>query len=539
MLNLTKKQYFFLLCTIGIIVFFAWNKMVIYTDEIAEIFWQSRAYADNWLKTPLNPVCRSNILEIPILFYPAAFVYSTFSLISSYSIFRNITLLIFIIPILVYFYINVDKKEKLGFNISLVLIIFSGTHIIGSGIFRPELFCIITIILGLISQKIKNKTISYILPIFIFIFYTMALYMHPKAIFLLPFLATILYFYMKNMPRIFFWTSMVLFLGASGQFFFLIAKQFFSCPESIEIQNLINKNYVSLGSSNIHIVIKSYLHQIFSWLNYEGIASAFLFKDHSISPDIVPPMNTHLGNTPMAFIFNSTYELLVNLFIFIWVINIFKNGKIIFIHTIKNKFDYLTKIKFELIYISLSIGLFLTMLTNHVQSFYDSAYWLTCILIIGSLDNPVKKYNFLIKYFLILSSLAFISSYIIIYKNITPQYKSGWQYPNFQAGGNLITTRKTKLAFHDLARECGINDTVGNLSLEESAYLYFQKNKNSTLMTYSFYIPKNYREEWYKSNISFAIGKCIIVNDLFEKDSAYYKNNRMLKKDNLCCIRIN
>jgi hypothetical protein len=501
-LIINKYIFLFLFLAAISIIFFGWNKMIVYPDEIAFRIWNTRGVADFWTRANIFSQCASeNFIKIPLIFYPSAYLLSLISLMKSHVEIRNISMLFLLFSAFFYFSTNGRKTKNNLLNLSLFFLLFSGTHMVSIGMLRPEMFFIVTIFLMLLMYLEGKLSIFY--TIVILLLFQISLYVHPKGFFLLPFTLVTLWVTSQN-KKIFLSSIFVIFVF-TYIWFTDLSGQFLICKEYTNIQSL-NQSF-NINPIEIFYQPRKFIADIFnqfSYSDYTRIVSLFTFKENGSINYIIP----NIEKVRFSWIFNLIYTFLFYYLIFNWI------KKLFFIIKDKNFSHH------SLIFLSLSFTLCASCLINKVQSFYDVGYWNALLVIISSINLKSKKLkyeDYITKYLFVLSLFGFAISYLLFYTHIRPLYLSGWKYPDFAYGGVLITEEKNRaFKYKQLAEQIKLDSHETHLALDEDSYIYFSDHPFSISVPYSFSVPKEKRLIWYKENISYAIGKCEQLGNLFD-----------------------
>jgi hypothetical protein len=527
-----------ILSLIGIVVFVGWSKMVVYPDEIAATIWTSRSTFDGWFRSSVYSACTStSYVKIPLSLYPVAATYSLINYINTYSQFRNLFLILFVLIFLSYFFIRLtDSKKDAPILWAVLFTLLSGTTISSIAIFRPELVCTITILVTLAiylrKDNVKSTLSLLFLSLVIVHFFLMSIYIHPKGFFLFPFVFLILLFLLKEKPSLLILT--ILFAGIQSILYFkTFHSQYINCPEIPALEKAMNSFNINplMFFSNTKFFLKEVLAQI------EGRSFTRFFTDFSFSTEIyyLPKIeNIKYSNIP-----NIIFSFLVSLFFIKLIIRVLSEIKYLTRLLSGNEKNKRSKnLEINFIFLSLLIPLLSSLFINKVQAFYDVGYSLFLIgilLTIPNRTNPRQTSIMNEKQILLLSVICFIFSYYIILEYIRPAYRAGWGYPGFAYGGVSLKSEEGRYKeYLNVAKLCGVKNDTRNLALDEESYLYFKTTNYAKSIPYIWAVEKVNRLDWYKKNTSFAIGRCSQLQEQLGSDA---EKLEIYKINNSCCIR--
>ena len=240
---------------VGLAAIYLWRLMPIYPDEIGFRILTARALFDGFDHISLTQLCESTAsLPIPWVFYPAALAFSLYSLVENMVHYRAIALAFITVSFIVLAYslrilaatqrarggaIAVDPDTRILLFCSLLLLCTIGVMPAAYAIVRPENIIILTICLVVLSLAIDPSDrgpLRFLVSGAILLLYTMALYVHPKSLYLVPAIALALVRLFLGQSRIAIVGSLAVLAWTLFSGYRMHTLQFLTCPEVESIE---------------------------------------------------------------------------------------------------------------------------------------------------------------------------------------------------------------------------------------------------------------------------------------------------------------
>jgi hypothetical protein len=500
---INELKYLALGVFIFVVVFMSWNQQPIYTDEAKDFRSVAFIFQNQWARYANFTVCNNYpSYDINILFYPAAYIFSIFGSVESYVQLRYSILSLFLVATIFYFIKivkNNQNKQNRLIGIALLFAMFSGVLVSTVGIFRPEVFILLTLISAIMSVvQVKNSLISIASFTICILFYSMSLLMHPKSMLMLPILLMAAFvIYIKNRK------SGVIFLlitvGISYFGYKMNAAQFIDCPNSPEFNLVLQSwslNPIQLFASPL-IFFKDLL-AVIAYTDYNDIFWKMYYRQH-YDFGMLPSLNS----APFAGLSNFLYTIVLSS-AFILVFLKFKNAWFIIGKrgaTSEERLEGLFFLILVLVIISFSI-------INRVGAWYDKGFWVASFLILAGYPKFIAKAKNinLIKIICLFSILCFTMSSIINIKYMRPILKT-----DYGTKGILLATSAIKDSnYREVMLKCGISGVEDGLVIDDEPIFLTSKSKNLTSFNYVIQ-PLGYEKglAWIIANKTPAIiGRC-------------------------------
>lgn len=466
----------------------------IYPDEITERTILSRIWFDFPLLAVDVRLCKSSMHHMPWIWYlPGSINWLFFSHIESYKTLRLIGMMngLFFIALLTIqlCYSNlryiISQHQKTLFILVVFCFVIS---VLGIGVVpfalitnRPEQIIVEFLVLLLFlfhlpSDAINTRCKKITVVIIYFIFVSIILHTHAKALYLSPVLIIIAYRLLSHFNRkIYVVVGLVL-------LFSLLLYNYIAWSNTFDCSNLtpINELFKSFNINPAKLIQdpSSFLAEIKKSLSNYGKEIRQISFQNQTDVGYLPPINI----TPNIHLFNQflkvNYILIFCFLSFSLVISYVKDllsGKVI-----SQNFLLLTLL------LCTCIG----QLLCNTKNWYDASYfWSTLIIVfVFFFSRQIKNILFqkttyiVVAYFLIVGAW----SIYILTTAYTSFFKQGWKGPS--VGLYDYDYLREKRDLHKISAACSINlDTAENLIVDDATYLHFQKTKYPLAITYLFF----------------------------------------------------
>jgi hypothetical protein len=527
LLTLNGYKYWFIALIFFVIVFLAWSRQPIYTDEATYFRMVAYIYQNDWYRPAIYQVCNEFAkFEVSMVFWPAAYTFSLIADIGSYNGLRYFSLSLFLIVTISYFFKLARTAASPELIFSLMLAMFSGVLLSTISIFRPESFIIITIILLLNISLFGRSPGSVVIFLLLASFtYSMTLLMHAKSLLLFPaFVAALLcvYFKYKNIFLIF----MPIFLLISYGGYQMNAAQLVSCPMVPEFDKVLQSwsvNPILLFSHPIRFLRE--ISDVLMQTDFNDIFWKMYYRQH-YDYGMLPSLH----KAPFAGLSNFLHTTVLAS-IFVYVMQQAFNAFRVVLSTgikIKEKTD-------AILLISLVCTVLFFAFINRVGAWYDKGFWVASFIIIATYGAyKGAKYNAIAKPLLFISITCFVISIGIDLFYMRPILKH-----EYGTQGMILASHNGRVNdYLEVMKNCSVDGGDNNIVTDDEPVFLTSASKN----VYSFhYITQPLGLEdglsWILNKNSPAIvGRC----DQLEgpvMGSGLKNNFELFKVNRACCFK--
>jgi hypothetical protein len=409
----------------------------IYPDEVAYKILLERFWLNDGLKQSVTPFCSQGFLyNIPISLTPAAIFWTApYYLGHGWASYRLLPLLA--ILVIVIFLLSVGLRRRSISSILTVTLICAGPSIYGLITFRPEVFILAFSCIALYGYRRidQNKSLAprVIWSTLLVLGYSFIAYMHPKAIYISPFVIgeflISVYLWRNQTGCVILWLiCIVLTVTIAIQSTQMHKAQLLHCSEYPSIEKRMNGQAI-----NIYEAAKSMrgLHQAFSSLTSPNLIKNGIdqlgFKS--------PPDVRYLPEQPESVFVQSSDLIAKVVFILVFVLALAK----IFQSPIRPQELVSNK------YLSLAV-LCICLTTPYILSL--TRYWYDAAAFRGALT--IIAVSFLIPYsnqkirhcLAMLSVSASVSSLAVVIISISPALLRGYEGPGIALATNRVNVDK-------------------------------------------------------------------------------------------------
>lgn len=536
-----KIQPIHILCLILIASFILTLKTLyhfpIYPDEIAVRFWLSRTVFDMPMRMNLYPACQSFLQPLnAIWLLPGLIEWLIHGNIDSLSTLRLVGLFFYFFMMLLLIVHLIKKIDRQKQNRLLTIFLCTGFVIAFFSIGVQPFFLVTNrqeqlilpglIILLLLSNSIANhpndtKVTTFFQIIIYFLFISIMLYAHPKALFLAPVFLLIGY---QLSTR--FKTKFAL-IVISGMLLLELAGNYHSwinaltCSQApmldqylksfnVDISNLVTKPTLFLGE------ITNSLKNFPQFINEMTFQPKF---DIDYLPGIKTSAKMTLFN---ALITSSIIFLLLFLIIGLCVS---------YLKDIRNKKYVSTHL---ILLVALFSG-FITGLFDLMKVWYGAGYFLTFINIltlfyIAEHINSFLKYKVFHLFFAIIALCATMSL-ITLHHKIGKPFAEGYQGPSISVKNFAYKAYIQKM--NRVANACAIYPKIdSHIVLDDYTYSYYKQAKYPALITY---IPYHTDPDTFLKLMNKHLIKSIAVRCSTIQLIPYLKKKNIVQIEDLCC----
>lgn len=175
---------------------YAWSPQPIFTDEITYRAFASRFFFDAGIRQPLYPFCESApCLAVPWPFYPAALVLSLLNFITDMRLYRLLGVGFFMATLLLTahamrrFFTKENTARLLPLSLLLGAALFVGLTPMSLVMLRVEYMVLLVMAGCLWGMQRRGPRPLYVPLVVLMLLYSIAVYMHPRALFFAPALA--------------------------------------------------------------------------------------------------------------------------------------------------------------------------------------------------------------------------------------------------------------------------------------------------------------------------------------------------------------
>jgi hypothetical protein len=508
-----------------ILLFLAWSRQPIYTDEATYFRLVAYIYQNDWYRPAIYQVCNQfPKYEVAMVFWPAAYIFSLVADLGSYNGLRYFSLSFFLIITIFYFIKLARSAISPELILGLMLAMYSGVLPSTVSIFRPELFIIATFIFLMMASLFNVSKVAIYINLFLAtLTYSMTLLLHAKSLLLLPvFVAVLIYVYIKDKKICYIFSPVVLVISYFG--FLMNSAQLISCPLAPEFDKVLQT--WSVNPTLLLVEPFRFIKEILGVLSstdFNDIFWKMYYRQH-YDYGMLPSMHT----APFAGFCNFLQTVVLSS-VFVFVI---RQG----IDSIRILFSASEgRSGAALFLVSLSTILFFAFI-NRVGAWYDKGFWIALFLVIAPcVAFNSNKFASSSKLFLSLSALCFLISIGIDIIYMRPILKN-----EYGTQGIILSSHIQRIKdYKDVMMDCEIVSDEGGLVTDDEPVFLTGKSRD----VHSFhYITQPLGLErglsWIISNNKRAIvGRCdqlehSIINSSLSNQFAVYKVNRA------CCFRV-
>ena len=492
--------FFFFIISIYVVF---WSVLPIYVDENAYVIFLSRAFLDGWKRIGLYSPCAStDLLPIPFFFYPAAFIFSGYTLIKDTQWYRYIgEAIYFASVILVYITAQKATKNNLADRYSryiplLVLTVFVGVLSASSVMVRPEGLLLLCITFACRNIFRTDNTHRYPRAIFMMLIYAMAVYAHPKALFLFPAIFAAIAFVLPNPTMRKTFLAVLVLTIIQGTI--LQSKQCLQCPEVPTFEAILQKKSINPLQAFLHPVgFLQELADLNTHREWSKFTKSMLYRNGGND-------GTYNGNIPASHlnqpIIKITNRLIILCELMAWLLGLalfYKNSCVLVDHLRRKTAPPTTTLVLTLFYASI----FCMALLDRDQYFYAIGFWLNALIILNTLSlaslpksvfcidsNLKRKCAFT---FVTLNIIVFFLSLYISYSDIFSLIKEP----------PLAVTQQN---VEDALKLCHLSATSPRLVYDELTYPYLQRSAQpiSLVWSNSAFPTQQETMDWFRAHSS-------------------------------------
>ncbi len=472
--NRNKNQLilmiFIIIITMSLMI---WIKSPIYPDELAFRISKLRYINDGYKIYDLNGVCNLGVVELPIIFKPAAWILSAIANKLNPFLMRIMPLLsMMMLVISLIFYTSKQQNKKARFYIAFAFIGVAGSSVV---IVRYEFIILLQIAVCLLSisfykNNIPKIKISYLLMIAILCITTLSCYVHPQGILFVPLSVFALNELANTKEKNKIYLKIILMLLITVIVFGSLKFNKIGCIDSKEMNESFNGMVLNLKDDvNVEFITTKIKKYVSSFTYNKEYLTNYL-------PGVLDVKNKEI----LEFI---NYLIEISLII-ILLLNIY-HVAYAFLKIILNKTkNKILVIKKEmLVFCLIGPALFL-MIYDKNQYFYRSIFIniVFCVSLVVIMSNKESCKNTKSEYALILYGiglliLSAISNYKLFYNMLVD-----WNAIYSVSIKNALVDRTDNIK--SIIDMCGVDLKKGRVVLDEYTYDYFKSLPNPHIIYY-------------------------------------------------------
>ncbi|NDE89973.1 MAG: hypothetical protein EB059_02380 [Alphaproteobacteria bacterium] len=559
-----KSPLFFVFLALiisAVVVFIAnmhiWSLLPIYSDEISYRFFSTRALLDDWKRIALFPTCVStNYLPIPLIFYPASFVLSAYALFEDMQLYRYFGIAVFIGTCI---FAGLTLSRLVG-NKKLVLIVASALTLMALFVgvlpsllvmLRPEHLIYLSVIFSCWVIMRKSATPPYLALFFMLLFYSMAIYQHPKEVYFAPGIAFIIIVAARR------WLALqgaalalLVAITVCGISFGLA--QFLHCPESPTLEGSISYQNISPleAVKSPETFIKD-VYTLTTTRSWAGIFKKMTFQDMydgGGSTGYLPGIDKQAPavKTANAWVYLSVYLILIFSVVF-FILNI----RAVCAELRKREQSLAQTLlstehaAFPLLLILFYIAVFTHLFLNRNQVFYDVGCWfilftfLNCFTLVYLSSRNQGGISPRILHFCImpLMGIHLVSALLSVNINYSYTYKAFVdKTPVLGVMVKDYDRAAMQAKVQDALLQCHLTDEAPALVHDDYTYPYIQKSHNPLSVSWVFADKQNENAalEFLGSvDASGIVMRCGSLRSAF-----HFPENKIGMSGDVCCVRL-
>jgi hypothetical protein len=281
-----------ILATIVIVVLAirVWQLFPTYSDEIAYRFFLSRAFFDGFERISLMPFCGlTSSLKIPIVYYPAAIAFASYSLIADVAYNRVVAVFFLIMGFAVFAFAlqnistapsatrrSADSSTSggahLAFCAALLMCcigVLPATYVILRGESASYILAPL-LILCFSNFRPRRTAVALAIAAGILLLFTMSVYAHPKFLYFVPAVGISLVVLLWQRSRIGLGIVLFYFLWATIEGLRIDYLQFATCSQTPEFESLLGSFNIDPASILVRPI--GFLQSVFENANIERLA---------------------------------------------------------------------------------------------------------------------------------------------------------------------------------------------------------------------------------------------------------------------------
>lgn len=516
----------------------------IYPDEIQARFWLSRLPYDFPEKISGAPRCLSTFFQpIPITMYvPGLINWATHGRIENVYGLRGVGVAIafmWLTGITLYLYAKTKnnlvyvkcklKNRYHGLHVAGIVIALFSVGVFpfflitnrGEQLILPSVVILLTISIASEHLEFKDQKRRKLgLVVLYFVAVSLALYGHPKGLFLTPFYLTVGWQLFRKFNSLFPFVLAMALISLHIQQDIVAYKYAFQCNEFPQFEGMLKS--FSFDPASLFYDPRNFFDQAYhSWIRFPKYLHQLGFKEQT---DIAYLPNLHLATSAKVV----NFFIKLNFAAIFFTLLIFLPFQYYRKDLVANRFTSVNLALLVLFACALISAIF-----NLPKNWYDAGYLYALLMIItvffvgenfgGIFQKVVAK-----RIFLYLGVVALLSQVILI-QRYYPPFINGYVGPGISIAN--YDSNKARADLEAISRTCKIDPVVSQrVVVDDYTYLYFQKSKWPMAFTYIWMDSEDQSIRRFFSHVD-SDGLAVRCNTMLEPYMAYVK-----REGDLCCI---
>jgi hypothetical protein len=499
---------------IGSLVIRVWQLFPIYPDEIAYRFFTARAFFDGFERLALMPFCgATSSVKIPIVYYPAAIAYSSYSLIADVA-YNRLVAVAFLVAGFAVFAIALKNlstaagptQRTAGGDTSAVRLALCATLLMCCIGVLPATYVILRgesasyiltplLILCFSPFRPKRTAVASLMAAGVLLLFTMAVYAHPKFLYFVPAVAISLVVLLWQRSRVGLSIALLCLFWATIEGLRIDYLQFVTCSETPQFQSLLGSFNIDPTSAFLHPVV--FFQSVFENMNIERLAAVIQktsFVEH-YDVDYLPGLHTDIFADVANALIAGCWILLAGISIaaVIWYCwRIYTRARGTGASPERSKWpELLGCLGMICLYLAVTVHFVL----NKTAWWYDCANWFFLYTLLGmsSLLRITRSQAVTGWMQVSVKGAAWVGVAVIVAAAAVSTYVSGETfYRSFREGfsgpGQSIAKRDvqtTKRNIQSALNQCGLSSTSPRLIVDDVTYPVLEHSSKPLLVTYA------------------------------------------------------